>query len=105
MVAKKQQHGQGGLDRLADQPPSVGPVSTDSEPSLIVPDEKPIDVESETNPEPVPVPVEEKSDSPAPANNSDASEENPTASEGEAPAEEALSPENKSSEQGTKKSP
>ena len=105
LVAKKQQHGQGGLDVKADQQPSIGPTSTETEPSLIIPDEKPIEVESETNPETVPVPVEEKSDSPAPANNSDASEENPAASEGEAPAEEALSPENKSSEQGTKKSP
>ena len=105
LVAKKQQHGQGGLDVKADQPPSIGPVSTDSEPSLIVPDEKPIDVESETNPEPAPVPVEEKSDSPAPANNSDASEENPAASEGEAPAEEVPSTENESSKEDTKESP
>ena len=105
LVAKKQQHGQVQLDVKADQPTSIGPTSTDNEPSLIVPDENPAENETETNPEPAPAPVEEKTDDAAPANDSDSTKENASATDGENPTEEAPGSTNESSEDDSKQSP
>lgn len=105
LVAKKQQHGQVQLDVKADQPTSIGPTSTDNEPSLIVPDENPTENETETNPEPAPAPVEEKTDNTAPANDSDTTEENASTTDGETPTEEVPSSANESSEDDAKQSP
>ena len=105
LVAKKQQHGQVQLDVKADQPTSIGPTSTDNEPSLIVPDENPAENETETNPEPAPAPVEEKTDNTAPANDSDTTEENASTTDGETPTEEVPSSANESSEDDAKQSP
>tara|TARA_B100000902_G_scaffold19001_3_gene22811 strand:+ start:761 stop:1312 length:552 start_codon:yes stop_codon:yes gene_type:complete len=108
LVAKKQQHGQVQLDVKADQPTSIGPTSTDNEPSLIVPDENPAENETETNPEPAPAPVEEKTDDAAPAapaNDSDKTKENTSATDGENPTEEVPGSANESSEDDAKQSP
>ena len=105
LVAKKQQHGQVQLDVKADQPTSIGPTSTDNEPSLIVPDENPTENETETNPEPAPAPVEEKTDNTAPANDSDSTKENASATDGENPTEEVPGSANESSEDDAKQSP
>jgi len=105
LVAKKQQHGQVQLDVKADQPTSIGPTSTDNEPSLIVPDENPTENETETNPEPAPAPVEEKTDNTAPANDSDTTKENASATDGENPTEEVPGSANESSEDDAKQSP
>ena len=105
LVAKKQQHGQVQLDVKADQPTSIGPTSTDNEPSLIVPDENPAENETETNPEPAPAPVEEKTEDDAPANDSDSTKENASATDGENPTEEAPGSTNESSEDDSKQSP
>jgi len=105
LVAKKQQHGQVQLDVKADQPTSIGPTSTDNEPSLIVPDENPAENETETNPEPAPAPVEEKTDNTAPANDSDTTEENASTTDGETPTEEVPGSANESSEDDAKQSP
>ena len=105
LVAKKQQHGQVQLDVKADQPTSIGPTSTDNEPSLIVPDENPTENETETNPEPAPAPVEEKTDNTAPANDSDTTEENASTTDGETPTEEVPGSANESSEDDAKQSP
>ena len=105
LVAKKQQHGQVQLDVKADQTTSIGPTSTDNEPSLIVPDENPAENETETNPEPAPAPVEEKTDDAAPANDSDSTKENASATDGENPTEEAPGSTNESSEDDSKQSP
>lgn len=105
LVAKKQQHGQVQLDVKADQPTSIGPTSTDNEPSLIVPDENPAENETETNPEPAPAPVEEKTDNTAPANDSDTTKENASATDGENPTEEVPGSANESSEDDAKQSP
>lgn len=105
LVAKKQQHGQVELNVKADQPTSIGPTSTDNEPSLIVPDENPTENETETNPEPAPAPVEEKTDNTAPANDSDTTKENASATDGENPTEEVPGSANESSEDDAKQSP
>tara|TARA_B100000965_G_C19550950_1_gene739977 strand:+ start:739 stop:1281 length:543 start_codon:yes stop_codon:yes gene_type:complete len=105
LVAKKQQHGQVQLDVKADQPTSIGPTSTDNEPSLIVPDENPAENETETNPEPAPAPVEEKTEDDAPANDSDSTKENASATDGENPTEEVPGSANESSEDDAKQSP
>ncbi|MBV64227.1 MAG: preprotein translocase subunit SecG [Rickettsiales bacterium] len=105
LVAKKQQHGQVELNVKADQPTSIGPTSTDNEPSLIVPDENPAENETETNPEPAPAPVEEKTDNTAPANDSDTTKENASATDGENPTEEVPGSANESSEDDAKQSP
>jgi len=105
LVAKKQQHGQVELNVKADQPTSIGPTSTDNEPSLIVPDENPTENETETNPEPAPAPVEEKTDNTAPANDSDTTKENASATDGENTTEEVPGSANESSEDDAKQSP
>jgi len=103
LVAKKQQHGQVELNVKADQPTSMGPTSTDTEPSLIVPDDNPTENETENNPEPAP--VEEKTDNATPANDSDTTEENASTTDGENTTEEAPSSANESSEDDAKQSP